>query len=74
MYTPLFLLFTVIAIWVVGLFVYRLFLHPLRSFPGPWLAALTDYYAGYYDIVEDGRFLKCIEQLHSQYGRSNYEL
>ncbi|KAK7464782.1 hypothetical protein VKT23_005989 [Stygiomarasmius scandens] len=68
MYTPLFLLLTVISIWVVGLFVYRLFLHPLRNFPGPRLAALTDYYAGYHDIVKDGRFLKRIEQLHSQFG------
>ncbi|KAK7464785.1 hypothetical protein VKT23_005992 [Stygiomarasmius scandens] len=68
MFTSLFFLPSIISIWVAALFVYRLLLHPLRSFPGPWFAALTDYYAGYYDIVKDGGFLKRIEQLHSQYG------
>ncbi|KAK7440395.1 hypothetical protein VKT23_017032 [Stygiomarasmius scandens] len=64
---PWLLLFLVIATWSLTSFVYRLFLHPLRNFPGPRIAALTDYYAGYYDIVKDGGFLNRIKQLHAQY-------
>ncbi|KAI1079204.1 cytochrome P450 [Whalleya microplaca] len=32
---------------------YRLFLHPLRQYPGPFLAKLTDAYAGYYAATMD---------------------
>ncbi|KAK7440388.1 hypothetical protein VKT23_017025 [Stygiomarasmius scandens] len=68
MYSWLFLLLCTISIWFATLPLYRLFLHPLRRFPGPWLASLTDYYAGYYDLIKGGGFLKRIEQLHARYG------
>jgi len=54
---------------VLSVAFYRLFLHPLRAFPGPWLAATTGLYEAYYDLVKYGGMLKCIETLHKVYGR-----
>jgi len=54
---------------VLSVAFYRLFLHPLRTFPGPWLAAITGLYEVYYDLVKYGGMLECIETLHKVYGR-----
>ncbi|KAK7052823.1 hypothetical protein VNI00_004142 [Paramarasmius palmivorus] len=56
-----FLLLTAIA-------VYRFALHPLRRFPGPKLAAVTDYYQAYFDIVKGGELLNHLRDLHVKYG------
>lgn len=32
------------VLYTLGLFVYRLFLHPLAKYPGPLLAKVTDGY------------------------------
>ncbi|TRM59007.1 cytochrome P450 [Schizophyllum amplum] len=42
--------------------------HPLASYPGPRLAALTRWYRAYYDIVQDGGWLEHLTELHRQYG------
>jgi hypothetical protein len=47
---------------------YRLLLHPLRSHPGPKLAAVTEFYRFYYDIVLGGAYLEHLETLHAVYG------
>lgn len=31
---------------------YRVFLHPLRKYPGPFLARLTDEYGGYHGLTK----------------------
>ncbi|KAJ3574919.1 hypothetical protein NP233_g1441 [Leucocoprinus birnbaumii] len=46
----------------------RLYLHPLAKFPGPVLAALTDYYVAYYDLWMGGGLVKQLEKLHEKYG------
>lgn len=53
---------------IVGVAIFRLFLHPLSGFPGPKLAALTTWYEGYYDVVKKGRFTFHLETLHKKYG------
>ncbi|KAG7094568.1 hypothetical protein E1B28_005396 [Marasmius oreades] len=53
---------------LVTLVVYRWFFHPLRKFPGPWLASVTKYYRGYYEIFRDGGWLDQLEVLHQRYG------
>ncbi|KAI3614033.1 benzoate 4-monooxygenase cytochrome p450 [Moniliophthora roreri] len=47
--------------------VYRLLLHPLRNFPGPKLAAVTEYYQAYFDIVKGGELLNHLRELHGEY-------
>ncbi|KAH8655801.1 putative benzoate 4-monooxygenase cytochrome P450 [Xylariales sp. PMI_506] len=48
--------------------VQRLFLSPLARFPGPWLAALSNWYEFYYDVIREGEFTHQIQQLHKLYG------
>ena len=48
--------------------IYRLFFHPLSSFPGPRLAAATFLYEAYFDVWQDGQFIFHLERLHDQYG------
>lgn len=58
------------ATWIVYIVARRLFLHPLKSFPGPRLAAITDLYSAYYEIWMDGRIVSHLEELHRIYGQS----
>lgn len=53
--------------------VYRLYLSPLSSVPGPKLAALTGAYEMYYDLIEQARFPWKIEELHKRYGQSKQQ-
>ena len=48
--------------------IYRLTLHPLASFPGPKLAAATNFYAAYYDLICKGTLIKQIPDWHDKYG------
>ncbi|KAF5359444.1 hypothetical protein D9756_002939 [Leucocoprinus leucothites] len=51
-----------------ALAVYRLYFHPLSKFPGPPLAAVTDYYATYVDLWKNGQTVPQLEKLHKIYG------
>lgn len=53
----------------VYLVIYRLFFHPLAKFPGPKLAAATDLYEVYFNVIKRGMFLWEIESMHKQYGK-----
>jgi hypothetical protein len=54
--------------YLVGLGVYRLYLSPLARYPGPKLAALSNWYEFYYDVILQGKFTFHIQDLHKQYG------
>jgi hypothetical protein len=59
------------ALYALGLVFYRLFLHPLRNFPGPKLAAASYWYDFYYDVLDGphpGRMMYHVEELHKTYG------
>ncbi|KAH7397030.1 cytochrome P450 [Phaeosphaeria sp. MPI-PUGE-AT-0046c] len=47
--------------------IYRLYLHPLASFPGPKLAASTSLFNAYHDILGTG-YVKLFPALHAKYG------
>lgn len=55
-------------LYCIFISVYRLTLHPLASFPGPKLAAVTRLYEFYYDSICHGRFYREIERMHERYG------
>lgn len=55
-------------LFLILLTIRRLFLHPLRHFPGPPLAALTIWYKAYYDVVKGGALLEHLRVLHGRYG------
>ncbi|TQW05438.1 Cytochrome P450 [Cordyceps javanica] len=56
------------VVYAVCLGVYRLFFSPIAHLPGPKLAALTQYYEFYYDIVLGGQYTFRIVEMHEQYG------
>ena len=47
---------------------YNLYLHPLKDFPGPKLAAVGGLYEFWFDVVKDGQYLWEIERMHEKYG------
>lgn len=60
-----------LGIWLaytVGLSVQRLWMSPISHIPGPRLAALTQYYEFYYDVVLGGQFTFKLLELHKVYG------
>lgn len=62
--------FGVLAIFVSNmvLLIYRLYFHPLSRFPGPKIAAATQWYEIYYDIFQKGQYIWELERMHDQYG------
>jgi hypothetical protein len=46
----------------------KTFFHPLCHFPGPKLAALTRWYAAYYELIRDGDLVEHLHDLHEMYG------
>ncbi|KAL0930663.1 cytochrome p450 family protein [Colletotrichum truncatum] len=54
--------------YIICLAVYRLYLSPLAKFPGPKLAAFSNWYEFYHDVVRPGKFATHIQSLHKQYG------
>lgn len=59
----------ILAVYLVGGAVYRLYLSPLAKFPGPKLAALTLWYEFYFDVVKRGRYTWEIAKMHEQFGK-----
>jgi hypothetical protein len=54
--------------YLIGLAFYRLYLSPLAQLPGPKLAALSQWYEFYYDVVFPGQFFFQIQRMHKKYG------
>lgn len=57
-----------ITCYLSYLVVARLLLSPLARFPGPKLAALSNWYEFYYDVLQQGQFTAHIQKLHNRYG------
>ena len=58
-----------LVLWAIGTVVYRLFFHPLASFPGPKLAIATYCYEWYYDLILGGQYTFKLKELHERYGK-----
>ncbi|KAL0564526.1 hypothetical protein V5O48_017520, partial [Marasmius crinis-equi] len=57
-----------LAIQAIFAALYRLLFHPLSKYPGPRLAALTDHYRAYHDVVRHGGWIDELKVLHARYG------
>ena len=54
--------------WTLYGAVWRLYFSPLSKFPGPKIAALTQWYEFYYNIIRPGVFFHEIARMHEIYG------
>ena len=59
-----------VMVHLAFLAIYRLYFHPLSKFPGPKLAALSDYWELYQDFFrkESGYLFIELDNLHDKYG------
>ncbi|KAG5941373.1 hypothetical protein E4U53_007416 [Claviceps sorghi] len=55
-------------LYAIIIAVQRLYLSPIAHIPGPRLAALTQYYEFYYDIILGGKYTFKILEMHKKYG------
>ncbi|KAI1658832.1 putative elymoclavine monooxygenase [Daldinia decipiens] len=46
---------------------HRVYFHPLRHVPGPWLAAASDLYGFYHNFIREGGYSKKFRYLHDKY-------
>jgi hypothetical protein len=60
----------ILACYLTALYLYRFFSHPLARYPGPKLAAASNWYEFYYDVYRQGDFTRHIQELHKKYGQS----
>ncbi|KAF6815012.1 cytochrome P450 [Colletotrichum plurivorum] len=58
------------VVYLASLAIYRLYLSPIAKFPGPKLAALTQWYEAYYELFsgDGGQFIWHYAELHEKYG------
>ena len=56
-------------LYLLSLVFYRLYLSPLAKFPGPKLAALTQWVETYHELRKPGgQFIWVYQKWHEQYG------
>jgi hypothetical protein len=55
-------------LWFPSVIIYRLYFHPLAKFPGPKLAAITLWYETYHDVLNRGKYVFKIKEMHKKYG------
>lgn len=68
LYQGLALLAVASACYGILVMVYRAFLHPLAGVPGPKLAAVTQCYEMYFDLIQKARMPWQLQKLHDIYG------
>ncbi|KAF7713894.1 Cytochrome P450 monooxygenase [Penicillium ucsense] len=68
LYVLLVSLLTTAALYEVSRIVYNVFLHPLRSFPGPWLAGATSSWKAYKEVIKKQTLAQELFALHEKYG------
>ena len=70
----LLLLITVVTLWGLFRVVYNVFFHPLRKFPGPWLAGATSGWRAYREVIKQETLARELFALHEKYGKVKLEM
>ncbi|KYK59874.1 hypothetical protein DCS_01008 [Drechmeria coniospora] len=60
--------FVIWALYAVTVAIRRLWISPIAHIPGPKLAALSQYYEFFYDIILGGQYTFRIIEMHKKYG------
>jgi len=68
--TVLFRLATFYLLWKAVAVTYSVFFGPLSKFPGPKMAAATQWYRTYIELVKKVSMSTKLKELHEKYGRS----
>ena len=63
---------TVLLAWQIGIFIYRRYLSPLATVPGPFLASFSDIYYFYHQFIKEGTLYLQYERLKEQYGMCKF--
>jgi hypothetical protein len=58
-----------LALSAICVSIYRLYLSPLAKFPGPKLAAVTQWYEFYWNVIQPGQLTFHLQDLHDKYGK-----
>ena len=59
-----------VILYVSGIIIYRLYLHPLAGYPGPLLARCTTLHAAYHAWVGDSHLV--LYHAHRKYGSNSF--
>ena len=54
--------------------VYNLYLHPLSKYPGPKIAAFTEWWKTYVEVYRHESLVERLFELHSLHGESQYKI
>lgn len=74
-FSPRLLFYTVSTVAIARLLhtlAWRLWFHPLASVPGPRLAAVSNLWQAWQDVVRGGNTALAIDKLHYEYSGSRY--
>lgn len=65
----IFLSLTIVLLtWNLAQFFYNAYLHPLRSYSGPFAARCSDWWATYIEVWKKECMTQTLQRLHAQYG------
>ena len=64
----LFVVFAALITYILWGILYQFYYDPLARYHGPRLAAFTNYWRLYVDIVQQKSFVHELEELHDKYG------
>ena len=63
---------SILVVYCLGTFLFSLFLHPLAKFPGPKLAAWSQWWLSYQEAVKGESLTDILRSLHATYGEFEY--
>lgn len=62
------LMLTAASLYGLGQIIYNVFFHPLRKFPGPFMAGATSSWKAYKEVIKQETLAQELFILHERYG------